>query len=196
MSLKTKYSPLQHFSIDNLYTAFSDLSPRNRLIALVAVGLSLGLILFLPLSLLSGKVHSLRAEISSAQEAFQQVQGKLSVYQKAKKDLEDLEKRYGGGGVGTSLTTRIEKLARQSGVNVDQLTEKAQQETDYLEISSVEVKISNVSLSQLLDFLYHVENHPSSPMRVRRIQIKPKMANRQGLDITCEVAAFVLKKEV
>ena len=39
MALKLKYSPLQKMSLENLYTAYTNLSPRNRLVALgVGIG--------------------------------------------------------------------------------------------------------------------------------------------------------------
>ena len=193
MALKTRYSPLQHFSMDNLFTAFGELSPRNKIIALAVTGLVVVLILFLPLSLVTGKIGSLKKEIANAQKGYFEVRDRISDYQRSQAEIEEMEKRFGGGG--GSLTSRVEAVARQSGVNVDQLREKAPQETDYLGISSIEVKLSNVSISQLTEFLYNLENDSPSPMRLRRIQIKPKYGNRQSLDVSCEVATFALRKE-
>lgn len=194
MALKTRYSPLQHFSLDNLFTSFGELSPGNKVIALVVVGLVVILILFLPLSLVSGKVGSLRKEITTAQKGHLQVMDRITEYEKVRKEIASLEKRFEGGG--GSLTSRVETIARESGMTVDQVREKAPQETDFLEINSIEVKLSNVSLSQLMEFLYNLESGQASPLRLRRIQIKPKFGNRQNLDVSCEVASFVLKKEV
>ncbi len=194
MALKTRYSPLQHFSLENLFITFGDLTPQKKIVALVVVGLLVLLILFLPLSLFSGKVSSLQKEISNAQKGYSQVLEKIAQYEKTQRETEEIERRF-SRPVG-SLNTRLETVAKQSGLTVDQLREKAPQETDYLEINSVEVKISNVSLMQLMELLYSLENDPTSPMRVRRIQIKPKFNNRQVLDVTFEVATFAVKKEV
>lgn len=193
MALKTKYSPLQHFSMENIYTSFSGLSPRNKIVALVIVVLAVILVLFLPLSLFSGKISSLKKDIRASQKGSDQVIDKMAEYQKVKEEIETLEQSF--GGTGGSLTSRVEGLARQAGMNVDQLREKPPQETDFLEITSVEVKLSAVSLQQLVDFLSSIEGEKTSPMRVRRIDIKPKNNNRQLLDVTCEVATFILRKE-
>ena len=193
MALKTKYSPLQHFSLDNLFTAFGDLPQRNKIVALAVVGLGILLILFLPTSLLSGKIRSLKRDITSAQKAYSQVADKLADYEKARTEIAEIDKQFAGGG--GSLTTRVEGIAKQSGIAVDQVREKAPQETDFLEINSLEVKLSSVSLSQLMEFLYNLENDKASPMRLRRIQVKPKFSNRQLLDVSFDVATFVLKKE-
>lgn len=193
MALKTKYSPLQHFSLDNLFTSLGELSPRNKILALVLVGAVFVLILFLPVSLLSGKIKSLEREIASAQKGYLQVQDKLSEYEQIRAEIEGLEKQFGPGG--GSLSSRIESIAKESGISVDQVREKAPQETDYLEINSLEVKLSNISIQQLMEFLYNLENDKASPVRLRRIQIKPRFSNRQLLDVSCEVATFILKKE-
>ncbi|HSA58690.1 MAG TPA: hypothetical protein VLJ37_03295 [bacterium] len=194
MALKTRYSPLQHFSLDNVLTAFGELSPPKKFLALAAVAALLALILFLPLSLLSGKVSSLKKDITSAQKGATQVADKIAEYRRIKAEADALEGRF--GRAGGSLTTRIESIAKQSDLTVDQVKEKAPTETDYLEINSLEVKLSNVGLTALLEFLYNLENDKSSPMRIRRIQIKPKGNNRQILDVSFEVATFAVKKEI
>lgn len=193
MALKTKYSPLQHFSMENVLTAFGDQPPRNKLFSVIIIAVIVALILFLPLSLFSGKVSSLHKEITNAQKSYGQVANKLSEYARVKGDLAELDRQFGRSA--GPLTGRIDAMAKQAGLTVDQLTEKPAQETDYLEVNSVEMKLSNVSLSQLMEFLYNLENDQSAPMRIRRIQIKPKFNNRQAMDVSCEVATFSLKKE-
>jgi type II secretory pathway component PulM len=194
MALKTRYSPLQHFSVANLFGALGELSPRNKAMALGLAGLAVLLILLLPFSLVSGKIRSLKKEIASAQKGYAQVVEKIAAYEKIRTETAALEQKF--SRPPGSLTSRVDAVARQAGLNVDQLKEKAPQETDYLEIDSIEVKLSGVGLQQLMEFLYHLENDRTSPMRVRRIQIKPKSANRQLLDVNLEVATFILKKEV
>lgn len=194
MALKTRYSPLQHFSLDNLYNSFVDLPPRNRMIALAVGGLALLLILILPLSLASGKINSLRREITTAQKGYRDVMAKIQEYEKAKTGAASLESRL-GGSLG-SLTSKVEGLAKDNGLSVSQLKEKPSQETDFLEINSVEMRATGVAISQLVDFLTAVENDHSGVMRLRRIQVKPKYSNRQQLDVTCEIATFAVKKEI
>lgn len=194
MALKTKYSPLQHFSLDNLFMAFAELSPPRKIVVLGGIVLVLVLILFLPISLISGKVSSLKKDIANAQKNYAQVEDKIAEYQRTKAAIDAIESRF--GKPSGALTTRIENAAKQNGMNVDQVKEKAPQETDYLEINSLEVKLSNVALSQLMEFLFSLENDKTSPMRVRRIEIKPKNNNRQILDVSFEVATFSVKKEI
>jgi hypothetical protein len=194
MALKTKYSPLQHFSLDNVLTSFGELSPSRKLLAVAVAGLALVLLLFLPLSLVSGKIASLKKDISSAQKGTLQVADKIAEYQRVKVEADALDARFSRAG-GGSLSTRIENAAKLSNLNVDQVKEKAPTETDFLEISSLDVTLKNIDLKSLTDFLYALENDQSAPMRIRRIQIKPKFNNRQMMDVTFEVATFSVKKE-
>ncbi len=192
MALKTRYSPFQHLSLTNLLSAFVELPPRSRLTLLAGLGAGFLVILFLPISLLSGKMGTMQKEIALSQKKYGEVVDRLSEYEKMRKRMAALEEKFGRGG--GSLTGRIETLARDSGLTVDQLRERPPQETDFLEVNAVEVKLSNVTLSQLTEFLYQLEQ--GSPlMRVRQLQIKPKTRNRQTLDVSFEVATFLLKKE-
>ena len=144
--------------------------------------------------MISTRIGSLRREVDSLQKGYSQVMDRVADYEKAKNEIASLEHRLEGGG--GSLNSRVEAVAKKSGINVDQMKEKAPQETDFMEINSVEVKLSNITLPQLVEFLYNVENDATSPMRLRRIEIKPRFSNRQNLDVSFEVATFVLKKEV
>lgn len=192
MALKTKYSPLQRFSLENLYNAFAGMAPREKSVALAGLGLLVLMVLFLPFSLVSGKLRSMQREIASAQQGSREVVQKIADYRKAKAEIASLERRFGEGG---GLTTRVEGAAKKVSLTVDQLKERAPQETDFLSISTVEVKISNANLAQLVDFFREIENDPRQMMRFRRIQMKPKTTNRQLLDISCEIATFALRKE-
>lgn len=193
MALKTRYSPLQNFSLDNLLSSFGEQPPAKKVLAVVAVALVIGLLLFLPMSMVTGKITSLKKDIASAQKGYAQVADKLAEYQKVKAETDALESQY--SRAGGALSTRIENSAKQSGLTVDQVKEKAPTETDFLEISSIEVTLKNVDLKSLTDFLASLETDKTSPMRIRRIQIKPRLSNRQILDVSFEVATFSVKKE-
>ncbi len=194
MALKTKYSPLQHFSFNNVLTSFVELSPPNKIASLVIFGLGLLLVVFLPLSLVSSKINSLKKEILSAQKGFTQVADKVVEYQTMRQRMTALEERFGRSS-GGSLSSKVENIAKQSGLTIDQVREKSPQETDFLEINAIEVKLAGVSLQQLIEFLVNLQNDKSTPMQVRKLQIKPRYANRQQLEVSFELATFALKKE-
>ncbi|MBI2981742.1 MAG: type II secretion system protein M [Deltaproteobacteria bacterium] len=192
MALKMKDSPLQHFSVENLYLAFNGLNPREKWVVLGGMAALIVLLLFLPMSLVSGKLLSMQREIAEARKGFQEVQKKIDEYQTSQREIQMIERSLGQAG---SVTGRVEGAANKVGIPVKQLTEKPPQDTDFLEIRSVGLQLTGTSLKQLIDFLYEIEHDPDQMMRVRRIQAKPKYSNRQLLDVSCEIATFSMRKE-
>ncbi|MDO8461738.1 MAG: hypothetical protein Q7S98_02640 [Deltaproteobacteria bacterium] len=194
MALKTKYSLLSHFSVENLYNSFVALSPQNRLVAMGVGGFVVILLVLLPISIMSSKVGSLQREIGSSQDSVRQIAEKLEEYQKLKEAIDQMERSLGVGI--SSLPSAIETVASKNNLrsNLDSLRGKPNVDTDFLEGQAVELKLSRVSLTQLVDFLYSVENYPSGLMKITKIQIRPMYSNRALLDVSLEIANYTLKK--
>ncbi len=195
MALKTKYSPLQHFSLENIYNTFIGLAPREKIIALAGIGLLLMIILLLPFSLVSGKLRSMQRDIETLEQGHKDVQNKIAEWKAVSAEIQGLEKKFGGGGPSGSVTSLVENEAKKIGVTVDQLKEKPAQDTDFLTLNAVELRLSGASLQQIVQFLYEIEHDPTRLMRARHVQLKPKSANRQLMDFSCEVMTYSFRKE-
>lgn len=194
MALKTRYSPLQQFSLANLFNSYADLSARGRLIAIAIVAFLLAVLLGLPISLVTAKITGLKKEITTAQKSFLQVSEKIDSYKEIKSQLSVIEEKY-GRPLGGSLSSRVENMAKQLELKVD-IREKPNQETEFLEINSVEVRLSQVGLNEIIQLIHDLEADKLTPMQIRRLQIKTKGSNRQQMDASFDVATFTLKKEV
>ncbi len=194
MALKTRYSPLQQFSLVNIFNSYADLSSRSRIAALVGIGFLILLLIGLPISLVTGKITGLKKDIASAQKSFLQVSEKVESYQAVKAEVALIEEKY-GRPLGGSLSSRVENLAKTAGLKVD-IREKPNQETEFLEINSVEVRLSQVPLSDVVQLIHDLEADKLTPMQIRRLQMKVKGNNRQQMDASFDVATFTLKKEV
>ncbi len=193
MALKTKYSPLQKMSLENVFNAYQVLSPQNKLVATAIGGIAVLCLLLFPLTVISRQLSALKKDITTSQKSYRQVSAKVEELEQVKTDLEALEATFKKDNA--SLTSKIEGMARDAGLTVSQLKEKPAQETDFLEINTVEVKISQAALPELMDFFYKIEHAPNGLMRIRKLELKTQRASRQHLDVTFEVATLVLKKE-
>jgi hypothetical protein len=93
------------------------------------------------------------------------------------------------------LRTKIETLATQSGItnNIDSLKEKSNPGEDFEELI-VDVRISKLSLSQILEFIYGMESQSDLSLKVNRLQLKPRYDNRQLFDADFEVSTYVSKE--
>ena len=58
---------------------------------------------------------------------------------------------------------------------------------------SIEVKMDGVTLEQLVRYLYQIENSPQL-LKIKKLDIRPHLNNRQLLTTTFRVSAFTLKE--
>jgi Tfp pilus assembly protein PilO len=183
---------LKNFSFSNLTNIFIGLSPRDRLFALGMVAVAMVLVLFLPISIATGKINVLEKEIKGSQGKFRDVLEKVNEYNQIQNDLKGLEAKFGSDFV--SLTTQIENIASQSGVkgNVKSLKEAPTREGDLFETRSANLQLNGISINQLVDFIYQVENNSKALMRFRKFIVKTKYSSRSLLDVQCEIATYRL----
>lgn len=194
MAIKTRYS-LRKLNFENLYMFYTGRSPRDRLVLGVVAGLAALLILIMPLSMLSGKVGSLKKSITQTQKKLGEVLEKVQEYEVKRTELDSLQKKIGTGG--GSITATIDSLVEQSDLknNIDAFQENPVRRGELFIESPISVELKNVTLEQLTDFLYSVESYPGRLMRVRSLQIKPRYAARNYLDVKMEIAGISLTGE-
>ena len=191
MALKSR-SSIKSFNLNNLANAFIGLSPRDRIFALGFVALGIVLILFLPLSIATGKIRSLEKEIEGSQGKFRDVLVKVKEYNQIQTSLSQLEAQFGSDFV--SLTTQIENIANEAGIkeNIKSLKESPTREGDLFETRSANLDLKGIDINKLVDFIYKVENNSKTLMRFHKFIVKTKYSNRTLLDVQCEIATYRL----
>jgi type II secretory pathway component PulM len=196
MALKARYSLLNQVSLQNLSNTYVTLSPRDRLIFIgAAVGVVV-LLVFLPVSLLSGKIRSLQNEVSSSQETLQKISSNIQEYKELQSTVKSLKRKLGSGV--TNPMSKIEEIATQSNIreNVDSLTMAPSIDTDFFDGDVVSLTLKKVTLPQLVSFLYNVENNKKGVMKIMRLEMKSLYSNRALLNVTCQIASLSLKEEL
>ncbi len=196
MPLKSKYAIFERFNFETLYNTFLGLQPREQLISLVVAGVLLILIVIVPISLASGRLSKMESSISSGREQINDVVREIGEYNKARSQLNAIESQL-KSGLDTSISTTLENLASQAGMkeNVDSLKEKPLVPSDIFDEASVDVRISRVTLPQLVDFLYKVEGEKTRVLRIKQLQLKPRYDNKKLLDASFQVSTFKLSGE-
>ncbi|OGP13520.1 MAG: hypothetical protein A3I75_03200 [Deltaproteobacteria bacterium RIFCSPLOWO2_02_FULL_50_16] len=191
MALKSR-SSIKSFNLNNLANAFIGLSPRDRIFALGFVALGIVLILFLPLSIATGKIRSLEKEIEGSQGKFRDVLVKVKEYNQIQTSLSQLEAQFGSDFV--SLTTQIENIANEAGIkeSIKSLKESPTREGDLFETRSANLDLKGIDINKLVDFIYKVENNSKTLMRFHKFIVKTKYSNRTLLDVQCEIATYRL----
>src|SRR3989338_5046953 len=196
MSLKSKYAILERFNIETLYNTFLGLQPREQIAALIVTGFLLLLIVILPISLAGRKISGLETSISKGKEQINDLARELAELNKEKTRLNATESQL-KSGFDTSIATTVENLVAQSGVkeNVDSLKERPLVPAEIFDEAIVDVKVSRVTLAQIVDFLYKIEGEKTRVLRVKQLQARPRYDNKKLIDATFQVSTFRLSGE-
>jgi general secretion pathway protein M len=65
--------------------------------------------------------------------------------------------------------------------------------SDAYDEDAVEIKMEGVTLDQLIGYLYQIENSPQF-MKIKSLQIRPRLENRQVLSAVFRVSTFTPKE--
>lgn len=191
-----KYATLQRINLESLYNTFVGLPARQQTMALVGAIVGALLIVVLPLSLAAGKLHGLETEISSTRTKMGEMAREIDQYNKVRAKKVALE-TFLKSGFDASIAATLEAIGTQAEMkeHVDALKEKPVVPSEIYDEVSVEVKVSRVTLQQLVGYLHKIENAPNKVLRIKRIEVRARFDNRHLVDATFEVASYKLTQE-
>lgn len=192
MSIKSQ--SLNRLNLEGLYNTFLGLTPREQTFTLVGFAVAVILLLGLPVSLAVGKLSTLEKAIQQSRENRRQVIREIESYKKMDSQFNAVAKQF-EKGFDRTITTTMEKLAQQVGIKdrIESLKERPIAPSDLYDELAVDVRISKVTLDQLADFLYRIEQHEQLILRIKQLQVKPRYGNRNLLDASFQVATYRLQ---
>ncbi|MCE9624225.1 MAG: type II secretion system protein M [Deltaproteobacteria bacterium] len=192
MAKSSKYSWKERLNVEELYNTFIGFAPREQILVGVGIGVVLLLLVLVPVSCGSSKLTKLEKQIESHEKNVSKVVDKITELQQVQGKMKSVETRIRPKSQ-VQLTTKLEALATQSGIgpNIDSLKEVPGTPGEDFEEMVVGVRLSRLSLSQLIEFLYGIESQNDLSLQVKRLQLKPRYDNRQQFDANFEVSTFV-----
>lgn len=192
MAKTGKYSWKERLNLEEAYNTFLGLGPREQIIVGGGVGLVLLLLIILPISCASSRLGKLQTQIRNHEKNVSQVVSKIAEYRKEQERMRNLEHTIRPKSQ-VQLTTRLESLATRSGIgaNIDSLKEQPGTPGEDFEELVVAVRMSKLSLNQLVEFLYGIETQKDIKMKINRLQLKPRYDNRSQFDANFEVSTLV-----
>lgn len=196
MFLKGKYDLFKRFNFESIYNTFLGLQPKEQIVALIVSGVVLATVIILPISLASSKISGLEKDIATGRDKINDVAREIEDFNKAKTELSSVEGQL-KSGFDTSIATTIENIGTQSGVkeNVDSIKERPTVPSEIYDEATVDVRMSKITLSQLVDFLYKIESEKNRILRIKQLQVKPRYDNKKLLDVSFQVSTFKLSGE-
>lgn len=192
MAKSSKYSWKERLNIEELYNTVIGLSQREQILAAAGAFLVLLLLIVLPVTCASSKLGKLEKQIVNHEKDVGKVLSKISEYKSRQAAFGQVQSKIKPKSQ-VQLTTRLESLANQSGIsgNIDGLKEVPGTPGEDYEELVVSVRMSKLSLIQVIEFLYGIENQADINLLIRRLQLKPRYDNRQQFDVNFEVSTLV-----
>ncbi|MDL1871570.1 hypothetical protein FBR05_05150 [Deltaproteobacteria bacterium PRO3] len=192
MAKSGKYSWKERLNLEELYNTFIGFAPREQILVGVGVGVGLLLLILIPFACGSSRLSKLESQIQSHEKNVSKVVDKITELQQAQAKMKAVESRIRPKSQ-VQLTTKLEALATQSGIgqNIDSLKEMPGTPGEDFEEMVVAVRLSRLSLSQLIEFLYGIESQSDMSLQVKRLQLKPRYDNRQQFDANFEISTYV-----
>lgn len=192
MKVPSRYSLKERFNLEEIYDRVMGLTPREQLIAAGVAAFVLLLLIVLPISCASSKLGKLDTQILNYEKDVSKIIAKIEILKKDEERLHVLQQKI-RPKFEVKLTTRLESLATQIGIgnNIDSLQEKPGASGDNFEELTANVKISKLSLNQLIEFLHGIETQSDLNLRVDGLQMKPRYDNRQLFDANFDVVTLV-----
>ncbi len=159
----------------NIEAWLATLSERERrLVGIGGVALA-GFVVFLLLFGFSSSADAIRARTQAKATKLSEVRELAAGYGAQKAAQDEIERQLAASNV--RLTSFLEQLASDTGVALPSITPKPDQTLEGSKIveSAVEVTITDVKLSRLIEFMNRVESSPGM-VKIKYLRLEPRVA--------------------
>lgn len=159
---------------------------------MVAAGASF-VAVFLVVRLVIAPVFSsktkLKRSIRLDQQRIEELMLLSSEYQALKGNSGDIGKALSGRGKAFTLFSLLEKVARQAGLKerIKYIKPSTSQSKGKFKISSVEMQFEGITMGDLFDYLYRIED-PKNIIKVKRLSIKKHKDKPGYVDTTLQIS--------
>lgn len=165
------------------------LNQRERYIVYACAG-GLGLLIVLVLiTTAMATLSGMETKIEQRRDDVRRMQTLRGKFAEIDNELRRLEGIISRTGAGFSITTYLENLAKENGVQIQSVSEKMAPPNNLYTERQVEVNLKQIYLRNLIDFLYRIENSPQL-LRIKTLQIKPNYSNPLYLNVVFSVSTF------
>ena len=188
---------IKKIRLDSIYNLYLGMNPKEQTIALSIVGIVLILILVLPITIASSRISKLDAQVEDGNSQLRGIMREVESYDRKKMELDQLQKMI-IGSFDSAISSTLESIAEDKGMKdkIDALKERPTSPSEIFDEASADVRLRRVTLKQLVDFLYAIENNKSSMLRLKKLSIKTRFDNKRLLDVSFTVSTYRLLEGV
>lgn len=171
-----------------------NLSQREQRVLIAAGAFIVLMILYLSVDSVLQKYDNLEGKIAKKRGEVEKISHLRDQYVQAHKQLADIKAKLDQMEQGFSVLSFIEDLAKKQSIreHIGSMKPKKVPLNDSYDENIVELKLENVSLSELVDFIYKIEKS-GHLLKVKRLRIKTRYDNRDLLNVTMQVTTYKRK---
>jgi len=182
--------PLQRYQV-RFADFLDERTVRERqMLAAMAIAIGLWTLYWMVSGVLLGPLAASRAQVAARESALREMLILKSDYQRIQTQVGTLERSIKAGPQGNVLS-RLETMANQAQIKdkITSMDPKSAPPNDLYKENVIEIRLSNVNLKQLVDYLYRIENS-NQLLKIKRLRIKVRSDKAQFLDVNFRVSSF------
>ncbi len=165
------------------------LSPRERLLLGSAAVATLALVIWLLAATLADRRDALAAQIVASERDLGEIAGLRDKYAALRAENQQIRRALTRSGNDSSLFSRLEGITREtvSRERIAAMNPSSRSINDELQADDVDMRLSGVSLRELVGLLYGVEKS-EPPLLVSRLQMKKRFDQPYLFDVSLVVS--------
>ncbi|MCF8025722.1 MAG: type II secretion system protein M [Desulfobacteraceae bacterium] len=170
-----------------------NISSREKLFLGAGAGFVLLFLIFLLLiQPVFQKRTQLAGKLAAKQQSLSEIKQMYREYQSLQSRTQKAEKRYSERPEGFTLFSFMDRLAGETGIKENITYMKpgsTEDESRGLKISHVELKLQDVTIEELISYLFHIETSKSM-VRINRLSISREGEGKSLLSVVMQAETF------
>ncbi|MFQ5458554.1 MAG: type II secretion system protein GspM [Myxococcota bacterium] len=163
---------------------------ERQMLAAMAIAFVLWLLYWAVVGMLLRPLDDSRELVRTREKALQEMLILRADYQRIQSQVSSLENMIRRGQHGNVLS-RLETMANQASIKdkISSMDPKSAPPNDLYKENVIEVRLANVNLKQLVDYLFRIESS-SHLLKIKRLRIKVRSDDARYLDVNFRVSSF------
>ena len=139
-----------------------------------------------------GRIEILGGRIQGREEDLIEIVRLRNDYLALEENLEFVEEGLVSRGKDFNLFSFLERLTAESGIKerVFSMRPRERHFSDYYKESLVEIRLKGIELSELVDYLYRIENPPRF-LAINDLLLRPQRASPGKVEVSFEVSTLI-----
>jgi type II secretory pathway component PulM len=173
--------------LDPLRARWDGATQRERRLILIAAVAFAGAFILIGVVQARASLDDLRNGLSRDRERLAQIEGLITEHADLTEKVTQLKRNV----INQPVSTYVESKAREAGLadTIERIQNQRTDENDFFEESVVEVRLKKVSLQQLTQFMFGLEQSGQAA-RVQSLEVKPTFQDPRYLDVSMEVIGY------